>query len=322
MASRRLRVLALLAALAAATPALAEPTAAEKETARNLMQEGRDLRDKGELKAALQRFLAADQLMHVPTTGYEVASTQEKLGLLVEARETLGRVRRIPASPGEPAPFRDARQKADDLDEALDPRIPAVTVVVKGASGAKLTVDDVPVPPALVGLPLRLNPGHHVVVANTAASRGEKTIDVAEGAKTEVVIQLVEKTAEERTTAQEENAPPPAQESRGSYVPAILAFGAAGAGLAVGSITGAMTFAKQSDLAKACPMKTCGPTSYGDVDSANTLAMVSTISFIAAGACAALGVVLVFVGKPSAKPASAWVRPWVGPGSAGVGGAF
>src|SRR5690242_13508597 len=107
----RMRAAIAALILATAAPAFAEPTAAEKETARNLMQEGRDLRDKKDLKGALQRFQAADQLMGVPTTGYEVASTQVALGLLVEARETLNRVSRLPAQAKEPAPFREARQK-------------------------------------------------------------------------------------------------------------------------------------------------------------------------------------------------------------------
>src|SRR5581483_5789021 len=142
------------------------PTAVEKETARNLMQEGRDLRDNKDLKGALQRFQAADQIMGVPTTGYEVASTQVALGLLVEARETLARVARIPVQAKEPAPFKEARKKAEELDSTLDARIPAVTVTVKGGVGAKLAVDDIAVPPAMIGLPLRINPGHHTIVAN------------------------------------------------------------------------------------------------------------------------------------------------------------
>ena len=46
----------------------ADPSAADKETARALMNEGRTDRDKGDLKAAVKAFAAADALMHVPTT--------------------------------------------------------------------------------------------------------------------------------------------------------------------------------------------------------------------------------------------------------------
>lgn len=323
MASRTfLRSVAIAAILAIAAPALAEPTAVEKETARTLMQEGRDLRDRKDLKGALQRFQAADQLMVVPTTGFEVASTQVALGLLVEARETLGRVHRLPVQAKEPPPFREARQKAEQLDESLDARIPALTIVVKGGVGAKLTVDDIPVSAALVGLPLRVNPGRHMIIANLPTARGETEIAIAEGEKKEAAITLVQKIGSDSPPPEDSTDAAP-KSSRGSYVPAILAFGLAGAGAVVGGITGAMTFAKQSDLAKACPNHTCGPGQYGDVDSANALAMVSTISFIAAGSTAVLGVVLFFVAKPSSKPTSAAkVQPWIGVSSAGISGAF
>jgi hypothetical protein len=71
----------------------------------------------------------------------------------------------------------------------------------------------------------------------------------------------------------------------------------------------------------ACPNHICGPANHGDVDTANMLGMISTVSFIAAGAGAAAGVVLFVVGKP--RPTSAaFATPWVGPGSAGIMGRF
>jgi len=85
MAFRSLLVTCTLAAslgLASAVAA-AEPSPADKETARGLMAEGRSGRDKGDLKGALKAFAAADSIMHVPTTGVEVARTQAALGQLV-----------------------------------------------------------------------------------------------------------------------------------------------------------------------------------------------------------------------------------------------
>src|SRR5215471_2911491 len=84
----------------------AEPSATEKETARALMTEGRDLRDHNDLKTALKRFQTADSIMHVPTTALEVARTEASLGQLVEARETLSRIGRMPEDPSDPPPFR------------------------------------------------------------------------------------------------------------------------------------------------------------------------------------------------------------------------
>lgn len=310
-----------------AVPALAgEPTAVQKDTARSLMQDGRDLRDAKDLKGALQRFQAADEIMRVPPTGFEVANTQADLGMLVEARDTIARVLNIPASPKEPAQFKQAREKARALDDSLIPRIPMVTVTVKGGSNATLTIDDVEVPAALVGLPVRVNPGHHTLGAKTADAHGTRSVDVAEGDKKEVTIELVGQPADATPATSTAPQPPPAAETPsrgGSYAPAIVAFGVAGAGLVVGGITGGLTLAKQSDLARLCPKHTCGPGNYGDIDTANMLATISTVSFIAAGVSAAAGLVLFFVGKPSSgAPTTARLTPWIGIASAGVSGRF
>src|SRR5260221_5508152 len=80
----------------------AGPSAAEKETARSLMKAGRASRDKGDHKAALESFKAADAIMKVPTTGLEVGREQVALGLLVEARDTFLKIVRIPVEPKEP----------------------------------------------------------------------------------------------------------------------------------------------------------------------------------------------------------------------------
>jgi len=214
-------------------------------------------------------------------------------------------LKRLPEQAKEPAPFRKAREDGDKLSEDLETRTPVVTVVVKGGSNAKLTVDDIPVPNAAIGLPLRINPGHHTIGANTPTARGEADVDIAEGEKKDVTIALVQKPLAD-------SAPPPETSEThpkkgGSYAPAIIPFSVAGAGAIVGGITGVMTLSKQSDLASACPNKICGPSNHGDIDSANTLGLVSTISFIAAGVCAATGVVLIFVGKPKREASVSFV---------------
>jgi hypothetical protein len=109
-----------VALLLAAPAAHAQVSGADRETARSMMQEGRDLRDKGDLKGALQRFKSADDIMHVPTTSLEVARTQVALGQLIEALDTIANIRKTPAGADDPAPFKDARVKADELDAQVE----------------------------------------------------------------------------------------------------------------------------------------------------------------------------------------------------------
>jgi hypothetical protein len=330
MGSRFAACACLVAALGIAPMARAQPSAADRETARSLMDEGRELRDKKDLKAALDRFQRADDIMHVPTTGYEVARMQVSLGLLVEARDTIARVLHLPASPREPAPFRAARKNAQALDDSLGGRVPGLNITVKGAATGdepKVVVDDVEIPSAALGVPRRVDPGHHVVTATTASARGTLEVDVAEGETKDVPVILVSSepaTAEPPAeTAATESETPPAPPKH-SYALAVAGFAAAGVAVGVGTITGVLTLSRKSALTSACANMHCPPSEFGALDGANTLATVSTVAFIAAGVGAAVGVIGVIVGKrkDAAPPAQAQVTPWLGPGMGGVEGRF
>lgn len=323
----KLRACAIALALCAIAAPAAAQSAADKETARTLMDQGNELRDKGDLKGALARFQGANDIMHVPTTALEVAKTQAALGMLVEARDTLAQIISSVPTPHEPAQFHDARVEAEKLDASLDPRVPTVTVSVTGAKdGApvSLSVDGVAVPAAVLGLPRRLDPGHHVLVATTSTQEGRAEIDVAEGEKKDVAIALatVAKPVPVVTPIEHEE-PPPAPEPHRSYALPIVLFTIGGASLIAGGVTGAMVLADQSDLAQKCPNHVCPPSQYGALDGASTLATVSTVTFIVGGVGVAAGVVALLVGKPSAAPSTrAHVEPWFGFGAAGLRGTF
>ncbi|HEX3344304.1 MAG TPA: hypothetical protein VHS09_07010 [Polyangiaceae bacterium] len=328
---------AVLASLLAASAAQAAPTAADRETARTLMDQGRDLRDKGDLKEALKRFKAADDIMHVPTTALPLAKAQAALGLLVEARDTLAvSMRRTPEKPGDPQPFKDARVEGERLDASLASRVPALTITVKGAAEGQpptLSVDDVDVPAAAMALPREVDPGHHVLVAKTATAVGRQEVDVKEGEQKPVEVTLVATGAPAPTETPVPTPPEtPVTTTTTSHSPTALTWvgiGLAGAGAVAGTVTGVLSMSKKSALAGECTNAVCGPSSHSDYDSAHTLALVSTIGFIAAGVGAGVAVVTLLVGhgqasEPAEQPPSARlvVRPWIGPGAGGVSGSF
>ena len=68
-------------------------------------------------------------------------------------------------------------------------------------------------------------------------------------------------------------------------------FGLAVAGLAVGGVTGALTLSKAGDVKTQCANGICDPAAKSDLDSASSLATISTIGFAVAGAGALCGVV-------------------------------
>jgi hypothetical protein len=268
------RVAVAMLVLSTAGVAQAEPTAAEKETARSLMSEGRSRRERNDLPGALESFRAADALMHVTTTGLEVARSQIALGQLVEARDTLRQVMRIPAKDSDPRPFVEARANAQAMDEDLASRIPGIRIVLRGAvegSAPGVSVDGVTVPAAALGAPFKVNPGHHVVAAVSGAARAQQQVDVAERALQTVTIELpaaaatsagpAESTPDDVTRDEEHHGGP-------MRVLAIGGFGLAAAGIALGSVTGVMSLSATSRAKNDCVDNRCPPSTAGDLDTA------------------------------------------------------
>lgn len=332
-----LRRLAFVAALLLPSLAWArDPTAADRETARTYMADGRKKRDENDLKSALRAFEAADAIMHVPTTGLEVARTQAMLGLLVEARDGALRVVRSPQASNEPAPFVEARTAAKKLAEDLETRIPSVRVVLKNAPpNAAVTIDGSPMPAIAIGLPRKLDPGGHVVVARAGSTERTMNVQVFEREAKDVTIDLnapaapaaVEPPREAHATA-----PPPAPEPvatahRPPWTAVGVAFlGVGGAGVVLGAIAGSISLAQTSSIRSQCTVNVC-PTKLSDgsdttsaLATANALATLSDVAFIAGGVLAAAGVVFVVIGGSHGAKSSMALH--VGPGSFMLSGSF
>jgi hypothetical protein len=357
MASRSLLAACIVVASLGATGlAAAEPSAADKETARGLMAEGRTDRDKGDLKGALKAFAAADSIMHVPTTGLEVAKTQAALGQLVEARDTALRVMRMPEAGSEPGPFKAARESASSLTQELEGRIPSLVITVKNVpdgATATVTIDDAPIPSAALGEARKLNPGHHVVVAKAGAVEGRQEVDLAEKDKKEVAVELAAAAATAAAGAGQGSGDAAATEGgadtgaggKSGFSKALMigGFSVAGVGLVAGTITGVMSMSKTSSIKSSagCAGSVCGPAEYDDISSARSMATISTVSFVVAGVGAVAGIVGLLTGnggpaastEPATPPAEkapeetkesrrVHVQPWIGLGSAGFSGSF
>jgi hypothetical protein len=310
----------------------AEPTASEKETARTMMDEGHARRDAGDHKAALAQFQGADALMHVPTTAIEVAREQVSLGELVEARDTLERLARSPSTASDPDAFRAARKSADALDQALAARIPALRILEAGVPASApldVTVDGASIPAAALIAPIKVNPGHHVVVAAGAGARQE--VDVAESQTLVVTLRLGATAAPapvDGASADPSNPDPAAREHDGastSAAPGWLrwgGFGLAGVGVVVGAVTGVMSLSSTSAATKGCVSDRCPPSTWGNIDSAHTTATISTAAFIVAGVGVVLGGASFVIGGSHESSAGGRVTAWIGPGSANIGGVF
>jgi hypothetical protein len=297
------------------------------------MDEGHARDDRGDHAGALESFRAADALMHVPTTGLEVGRQQVALRLLVDARDTLLRVRRLPVVPGEPPSFATAREQAQVMYDGLTARIPALRVSVTGAVAATTTIliDGTRIPASAAGVPFRVNPGHHVVSASGEnGGHAEEGVDVAEGVVKEVALTVHAAPADLRGGPALAEARPSPGGNSGSPSPAqsLLRWGGGGlaiVGVGVGAVTGILSFSSTSSAKALCTGGQCPPASWGDLSTASTTATASDIAFAAAGVGVVAFVASFLVTKSSstqAPAAAVRVIPWFGPTTAGVSATF
>jgi hypothetical protein len=348
MASRLAIALSFATFVFAATAAPAawgqqQPTASARATARALMDEGFEHRERGDLRGALEAFRAADALVRAPTTTLEVARVEEALGMLLEARNTLESMA-SPTSTSEPREFAEARAAAAHLSEDLDARVPSVRFALQGAArdGASIAIDGDAIPRAARDVAHRLDPGQHIVVVRTAAgSESRVTFSLHEGEARQLEVAVADVPAPVSPVVTTSPVAPSApQAATPSATPvkrppavgsspiaqnrtiAYVSFGIAATGLAVGTIAGLVAIAHKNDAATQCVAGECPPSTYHDLDVASGASTVSNVGFVVAGLGAVAGVVALLVERRPEPKAAGFLRPFAAPSSVGIGGSF
>ncbi len=305
--------------------AWAQPSDADRATARALAREGYEAQKHARYDLAADRFQRAEALVHAPTLLLGLARAQVGLGKLVEAHETYERIARETLSPSSPAPFVKALEDAKREAAVLTPRLAWVTLDVHGPSTAEVFLDDALVPAAALGVKRACDPGQHRVKAAVPGLAAiERTFAVDEGA-TQTVSLSIESPVESPppvAVAPAPAEPPPAAgrtESTSSIHTslAIFAMGVGVSGLIVGGVTGVLALNKHASLDSDCPNGHCSADEGGAVDAYRTLANVSTVATILGVAGAATGITLMLT---TPKPSS--VTAYAGVLGAGIQGAF
>jgi hypothetical protein len=344
----------LLTALALAVfllPSLAaaEPSDADRATARALAAQAHVDLDAKNYTAAAERFARADELVHAPTLLLGLARAEVGLGKLVAAHEAYARIVREGAPANAPKVFTDAVESARKEGAALEPRLSWVTVNITGAPDAKVTLDGVVIPHAAVGVPRAVDPGAHVAIATAdGGAQAQAEVKVGEG-KTETVTLALEAAAPGAPppvvpltpppplpkALQPQPPPPhptPAPPPPPPAVPAkmstqtkagIVSLSVGAAGLVLGAATGAAVLGMHGTLESGCTAGRCPQSLVSKLDSYNTLGTVSSIGFIAGGVAAGLGVVLL-VSAPKKEGATVGLvaGPTAGGGVLGAAGRF
>ena len=335
----------LLLTLAGTRPAAAQESqdqAANIAAARSLGIEGVQLAEAGKCDQAIEKLSRAESLYHAPTILDRLGECQVKVGQIVLGTENLNRVVREQLPANAPKAFRDAQARAQKALDAALPRIGHLTVNVEPKEAKiSVTVSDVPVPPALLGVERPTDPGTHEVVASAPGYLSQKTtVTLAEAGRETVTLRLMldpNAPKEEPPPAvapppppllpEQQPPPPAAASSNGTKTVGYVLLGVGAAGVVAGGVTGAMALQKKSELN--CPDNHCGGAKKSDFDSAKSLALVSTITFAVGIPAVAVGTVLLLTSgssqqqKASKQPPRHFAaQPYFGATSAGVVGEF
>ncbi len=320
--------IALLMTLLLSPAAMADskdPTAAEA-----LFLAGRDAMQRGDIATACAKFGESDRLDPAAGTAANLADCEEKLGKIGAAwAHWKEAVELLPTDDSRLGPMRDRAT-------ALEKRVPRLTVRAAPTLPADATLvrDGVAMTRASFDTAIPDDPGDHeiVVTAPEHASRSYK-INLKEGEAKEIVVDAGEALPD---------APPPIPIAASAASPlppplwddpnagrtqrligfSLLGVGVIGAG--VGTVTGIVAIGKKSDLSSNCfPANVCNAQGASDASTGHTMATISTVSFIVAGATLAGGALLILTAphsRLSEKPRGSMPRvaPLIGPGIAGI----
>ncbi|HEY6079466.1 MAG TPA: PEGA domain-containing protein [Polyangiaceae bacterium] len=323
-----------MALVTLAGPAVAEPTEADRATARALALEGHSALQRKDYAKAADRFGRANALVHAPTLVVDWARALQGLGRFVEAHEKYELVLREGVDASSPKSWTRALEEAKKELEALKPRLGWVTVVLLEPREANVAIDGVPIPPAALGVKRAADPGFPEVTVSAAGYESFKqTVTVGPGEEKSLEVSL-------RKAPELAEAPPANAKDRSASTPdptqrtvSYVVLGVGGAGLVLGAVTGVMTLQKRSDLESECINGVCSSASQKTVDSYHKYGTISAVSLSVGVVGVGAGLALFFTapkgdsaaaGAAAKRPRSAdltW-RPVVGLGMLGAEGTF
>lgn len=292
----------VLLAMSISLPAVAAPTAVE------LAQEAKVHYDRGEWSEALALFQQAETVAHSPVLVLYAARCERNLGKLLAARTLLEKVAAETLPAGAPAPFANAQRDAKVDLEALTARIPKITIDRSQAPADWIVELD---GMAVTAASMPVDPGSHVVSAkDTNGERFREDVTIAEATTVTVtVLETAQQPAPSPVPAPAPDAPSTeTPSSAAELAPGLTLIGVGSAALAVGIVLRVLAIGKIDDVKSRCVNGSCQRADEAVVDEAVTFETASTVLFIAGGAVAATGIVLVLV-LPGSSSTALELRP-------------
>ncbi|MEQ9325588.1 MAG: hypothetical protein RIF41_40860 [Polyangiaceae bacterium] len=241
-------------------------------------EEGEQAFAAGDYDKAFEAFEQANRLLPAPTVVVRMADCKRQLGELVEARDLYRWASAWQLGDPPPPPWEEAKSRAARELAAVEPRIGGLRVVVRDAPGpVTVWLDGVVVPIEELD-EVEVDPGDHVVLAQSEGRTDEGSIVVEEGEFGTIELDLGA------------DGPPRFN------TPSVIAYAAGGTALIVAAATGAAAMASVSDLKSRCtPDDRCPAADRDQADTAQLLADTSTATFILAGIGIGLGIGLMWL---------------------------
>jgi len=318
--------------IALTLPAQAQSASGNNRAAAEaLFNEGRSLVAKGKFTEACPKFEASEQLDPGLGTVLNLAECYEKLGKTASAWAEYREAIPLARASGSQVRLDLATQRS----QALESRLSTLTIRAMGGDtdSAALDIrrDGVPVPTAVLGSAIPVDPGPHVIEATAPGKqKWSSTVQVTDAAKLAVEVPALTPLAPGPSAA------PAAMPGTGQAQPgadtgvhsgstqrtAALVVGAVGiVSVGIGAVFGLGASSKWSEAKSHCTSYPygCDQVSVDDRSSANSKATVSTIAFIVGGAALGASAVL-WLTADSGKTDS--VAVGVAPGAAFVRGSF
>ena len=225
-------------------------------------------------------------------------------------------------APQQQARHRDRVATSRDVLSKLKPTVPTLTLVLPASAPAGTTVlrNGETLGSAALGLPLPVDPGRYEIVTRAPGVSDRKTsvtLELGDAKRLELepgtaaaqpIVQAVPPPPPPEGADKKASAEPASEKSSGSgrRTAAYVAGGIGIAGVVVGSVTGILVLGKKQTVNDNCPNHDCNDPGYEAATSAQTLGLVSTISFGVGIAGLATGAVLLLTGSEPAKSARTW----------------
>lgn len=309
--------LSLVSAAVSGTAAYAqaqETDPAVIATARELAISGVKLAQDGQCAEAVPKLERAEKLHHSQIVLTRLGDCYIKLGQLIAGIESLRTVLREPLTENASETLKQAYAEAGTLIEANKPKLAKLTIQVSGVESAaplELTIDNKPMPSALLDAAHVSDPGEHTITVTAAGYLpATRKVTLSPGGE-ETVVMTLEVDAEaqaalkraqlEATASSASIAPAPlvttadASASSPSHWPAYATWGASAVAIGVGVGFGFAALENKQTLEERCPNKLCPPEASDLLDTSRMNATISTVAYGVGIAGVALGALLFWL---------------------------